>query len=68
MAAKVRYIPSHGGLTLGSIGVGFIGAGRISDLHAIEYLSNPHANIVALCDRDPALAVSAGRRGGCRRQ
>ena len=64
MAAKVRYIPSHGGLTLGSIGVGFIGAGRISDLHAIEYLSNPHANIVALCDRDPALAVSRRQAWG----
>ena len=43
------------------IGVGFIGAGRISDLHAIEYLSNPHANIVALCDRE--LAIATARRG-----
>ena len=30
--------------------VGFIGAGRISDLHAIEYLSNPRAELVAVCD------------------
>jgi predicted dehydrogenase len=32
--------------------VGLIGTGRISDLHAIEYLQNPDARIVALCDRD----------------
>ena len=43
------------------IGVGLIGTGRISDLHALEYLANPHAEIVALCDRDPALAE--GRAG-----
>jgi predicted dehydrogenase len=30
--------------------VGFIGAGRISDLHAIEYLNNPRAELVAVCD------------------
>ena len=38
------------------VGVGIVGTGRISDLHAIEYLANPGAQIVALCDRDPALA------------
>ena len=38
------------------IGVGIAGTGRISDLHAIEYLGNPAARIVALCDRDPARA------------
>ena len=36
--------------------VGFIGAGRISDLHAIEYLQNGRAEIVAVCDIDPAIA------------
>ena len=36
--------------------VGFIGTGRISDLHAIEYLRNPRARIVALCDQDAARA------------
>jgi len=40
------------------IRVGFIGTGRISDLHAIEYRNNPHTEIVALCDADPALAES----------
>lgn len=34
------------------IRVAMIGTGRISDLHAIEYCSNPNAEIVALCDRD----------------
>lgn len=32
--------------------VGFIGTGRISDLHAIEYLQNERAEIVAVCDLD----------------
>ena len=30
--------------------VGFIGTGRISDLHAIEYLQNERAELVAVCD------------------
>jgi predicted dehydrogenase len=38
--------------------VGIIGAGRISDLHAIEYLQNPLARIVGVCDRDVAQARS----------
>ncbi len=39
-------------------GVGIIGTGRISDLHAIEYCNNPKTRIVALCDRD----IDAARR------
>ena len=39
-----------------TIGVGFIGTGRISDLHALEYRQNPRARIMALCDRNIALA------------
>jgi predicted dehydrogenase len=39
-----------------TIRVAIVGTGRISDLHAIEYLANPKARIVALCDRDVALA------------
>ena len=34
----------------GHIGVAILGTGRISDLHALEYLNNPKARIVALCD------------------
>ena len=49
---------------LDRIRVGFVGTGRISDLHAIEYLSNPHAEIVALCDRDAALAERRARVWG----
>jgi predicted dehydrogenase len=36
--------------------VGFIGTGRISDLHAIEYLQNERARIVAVCDTDAQIA------------
>ena len=36
--------------------VGIAGTGRISDLHAIEYLRNPKGTIVALCDSDIELA------------
>lgn len=32
--------------------VGFIGTGRISDLHAIEYLQSERAELVAVCDID----------------
>ena len=37
--------------------VGFIGTGRISDLHAIEYLNNSRAQITAICDIDPAISA-----------
>ena len=40
--------------------VGFIGTGRISDLHAIEYLHNERAQIVAVADINPELAQSRG--------
>ena len=41
---------------MAKIGVGFIGTGRISDLHALEYRANDAAAIVALCDADAGLA------------
>lgn len=40
--------------------VGIIGTGRISDLHAIEYLANPRTEIVAVAD---AVVENARRRG-----
>ncbi len=44
--------------------VGFIGTGRISDLHAIEYLQNPRARIVAVCDTVAELAQQRGAAWG----
>jgi predicted dehydrogenase len=39
------------------LNVGFIGTGRISDLHAIEYLNNPRAQITAICDIDSTISA-----------
>jgi predicted dehydrogenase len=47
-----------------TLNVGFVGAGRISDLHALEYLVNQRARIVAVCDIDPQLAQSRGAQWG----
>ncbi len=52
------------------LGVGILGAGRISDLHVIEYLRSDAAQIVAVCDasvdtaraRADAWDVAPGRR------
>lgn len=46
------------------IRVAFIGTGRISDLHAIEYLNNPKAQIVALCDTNVNNAKSRAKAWG----
>ena len=46
------------------IGVGIVGTGRISDLHAIEYLQNPSARIVALCDRNTSAAQGKAANWG----
>lgn len=42
--------------TLDHVRAGFIGAGRISDLHALEYGINPNASIVAIADVNLAQA------------
>jgi predicted dehydrogenase len=47
-----------------TIRVGFIGTGRISDLHAIEYLQNPRAKIVALCDTNQQIALQRAQAWG----
>ena len=44
--------------------VGFIGTGRISDLHAIEYLQNEQAELVAVCDSDADIARSRAAAWG----
>ena len=51
-------------MILSPIRVGLIGTGRISDLHAIEYLQSPDARIVALCDRDVAQAQAKAATWG----
>ena len=40
--------------------VGFIGTGRISDLHALAYLDDERAEIIAVCDRHIELAKARG--------
>jgi predicted dehydrogenase len=44
--------------------VGFIGTGRISTLHALEYMANERAKIVAVCDADLAVARQQGQAWG----
>ena len=46
------------------LGVGIVGTGRISDLHAIEYLRGDAARIVAVCDRVPGLAAGKAAAWG----
>jgi len=44
--------------------VGIIGTGRISDLHAIEYLQNDRAKIVAVSDINSEIATQRGLAWG----
>ena len=44
--------------------VAFLGTGRISDLHALAYLDDERADIVALCDHNLELAQWRGRQWG----
>jgi predicted dehydrogenase len=50
--------------TLDRVRAGFIGAGRISDLHALEYIANPNAEIVAIADVNRDLAEQRARAWG----
>jgi predicted dehydrogenase/putative sterol carrier protein len=40
------------------INVGFIGCGRISDLHVLAYRNNRRARLLAVCDTDPGLLAA----------
>ncbi len=44
--------------------VAFIGTGRISDLHALAYLDDERAELVALCDSNLELARERARKWG----
>lgn len=50
--------------TLDHVRTGFIGAGRISDLHALEYGLNPNASIVAIADVNVSQAEARARAWG----
>ena len=50
--------------SLDRVSVGFIGAGRISDLHALEYQANPNAEIVAIADVNREQAAARGKAWG----
>ena len=49
------------------IQVGFIGCGRISDLHALGYRNHPDAEIAAVSDKDPNTAEKKGNEWGARK-
>lgn len=52
-------------MSISPIRVGIVGTGRISDLHAIEYLQGSRGQITALCDSNPELARSRAEAWGC---
>ncbi len=49
---------------MGAIRVGFVGCGRIADLHALGYQDNEKARIYAICDTDPELLARRRKEWG----
>lgn len=49
------------------INVGFVGCGRIADLHQRGYVNHPEARLYALCDTDPDLLEARRRAWGVER-
>jgi predicted dehydrogenase len=49
---------------MGKIQVGFIGCGRISDLHALGYREHPEAEIAAVSDLNPEIAATRAHAWG----
>jgi predicted dehydrogenase len=47
--------------------VGFLGAGRISDLQCLGYLDHPRAEVAAVCDLDEGVARGRAAAWGARR-
>jgi predicted dehydrogenase len=54
-------------ITVGKIKVGFIGCGRISDLHALGYRHHPEAEIVAVNDLSVTVAEEKAHMWGARK-
>jgi predicted dehydrogenase len=55
-------------LKMDKVKVGIIGTGRISGLHAAEYINNDQAEIVAVCDNNLDLAKTCGKEWGVNEQ
>ncbi len=51
----------------GAVRVGFIGAGRIADMHYEGYRNNPKARLLAVCDADAGLASRRAAEWGADR-
>ena len=49
------------------LGVGLIGCGRISDLHAKGYMTSDKAEIVAVCDISEVRAKEKASKWGAKR-
>lgn len=50
-----------------SVGVAFIGAGDVSQWHAVAVAACPMARLVGLCDARPEQAEATAQKYGCRR-
>ncbi len=48
----------------GVVRVGFVGCGRIADVHWLGYRNNPRAKLVALCDTSEATLARRGKEWG----
>lgn len=53
--------------TLRKINVGFVGCGRIADLHVPGYADNPHARLLGICDTSREVVECRVRQWGVER-
>lgn len=49
------------------LNIGFIGLGRIADVHSPAYMNNPDAAIYAVCDADPVIAKKRMEQWGAKK-